>query len=80
MGRITEEASATITMNMEPARKRLNELGELIEADRKELEKLMAVTEDKRDNAAIDDLNSKLKKYEKEQKRLNEQLKTFREY
>lgn len=79
MARITEEASATITMNMEPARKRLNELGELIEADKAKLEEMMSVADDQRDHAGIKKLEQNLKDYEREQKSVNEKLKTFRD-
>lgn len=79
MTKITEEASATVTMNMEPARKSLKELQDVIAADRAELEKMMAVPEEKRDLKGIKALEAKLSQLEAKEKSATEKLQTFRD-
>lgn len=79
MARITEEASATVTMNMEPARKSLNELKESISSCRDKLAQMMAEPEQKRDMKGIKDLEAKIAQLEKQEKSATEKLQTFRD-
>lgn len=79
MARITEEASATVTMNMEPARKSLNELKESISSCRDKLAEMMAEPEQKRDMKGIKDLEAKIAQLEKQEKSATEKLQTFRD-
>ena len=82
MGRITEEASATVTMNMEPARKALDEGKNAAKAFREELESLMAVPEGERSldqKLRIAQLTEDIAKADKEIEKAEKKLKTFRE-
>lgn len=66
-------------MNMEPARKSFEEWTAAVEKGKKELEKLLAVPEDKRDNKAIDSVTDAIAKATKEASKAEQKLKTFRD-
>jgi TP901 family phage tail tape measure protein len=79
MAKITEEASATVSMNMEPARKSFEEWTEAIDKGKKKLEELLAVPEHKRDNKAIREIEEGIAKATKEADKAEKKLKTFRD-
>lgn len=79
MAKITEEASATVTMNMEPARKELDELKQSITKCRDKLAEMMAEPEQKRDLKGIKDLEAKLSQLETKEQKVTEKLQTFRD-
>ena len=79
MARITEEASATVTMNMEPARKELDELKQSITKCRDKLAEMMAEPEQKRDLKGIKGLEAKIAQLEKQEKSATGKLQTFRD-
>lgn len=79
MTRITEEASATISMNMEPARKELEKWAKVVEDGKKELEELLALPEEKRDYAAIRKLEATIAKATEKTKEAEDRLKTYRD-
>lgn len=79
MARITEEASATVSMNMEPARRSLEEWTQSVERGKQKLKELLDVPEGKRDNKAIRDVEGGIRKAQKEVAKAEEKLKTFRD-
>lgn len=79
MAKITEEASATVSMNMEPARKEFDEWTQKVEEGKRKLEELLAVPEKKRDNKAIKAIEADIAQAEKRVKSAEEKLHTFRD-
>jgi TP901 family phage tail tape measure protein len=79
MTKITEEASATVTMNMEPARKSLEELQQNIKTCRDKLAEMMAEPEQKRDLKGIKELEAHIAQLEKREQAATEKLQTFRD-
>lgn len=82
MARITEEASATLSMNMEPARKALNEATADAKRFKEQLEAILAVPEKDRslsEKAKIPQLQSDLKAAEKRVASATEKLKKFQD-
>ena len=79
MAKITEEASATVTMNMEPARKSFEEWTAAVENGKKKLEELLAEADKPGKNAAIAKVKDDIAKATHEAEKAEKQLKTFRD-
>lgn len=79
MARITEEASATIFMNMEPARKEFEKWTQAVKDGEEELERLLSLPEKERNNAAIKKVEKDISKAREEASKAEDKLKTFRD-
>lgn len=80
MARITEEASATVSMNMEPARKALNEATAAARQFKRELEELEAIPDGKKsldEKLRIEELKDLLTLSTKEIDKAKAKLETF---
>lgn len=80
MARITEEASATVSMNMEPARKALNEATAAARQFKRELEELEAIPDGKKsldEKLRIEKLKDLLTLSTKEIDKAKAKLETF---
>jgi TP901 family phage tail tape measure protein len=79
MARITEEASATVTMNMEPARKSFEEWTDAVDKGKKKLEELLAEADRPGKDAAIAKLKDDIAHASNEAEKAGKKLKTFRD-
>ena len=79
MAKVNEEASATVTMNMEPARKSFEEWTAAVEKGKKKLEELLALPQEKQKPSQIAKLKEEIAHATNEAEKAEKKLKTFRD-